>query len=45
MKLKSRKERIISGAMLKARNEKLKAKQEMIKEIFEKSIEELCNLQ
>lgn len=40
----SRKERVISGALLKARNEKLKAKQGMIKEVFEKSIEELCNL-
>jgi V/A-type H+-transporting ATPase subunit E len=40
----ARKERIVSGALLKARNEKLKAKQAMIKEVFEKSIEELCNL-
>lgn len=40
----ARKERVISGALLKARNEKLKAKQAMIKEVFEKSIEELCNL-
>lgn len=40
----SRKERIISGALLKARNDKLKAKQAVIKEVFEKSIEELCNL-
>lgn len=40
----SRKERVISGALLKARNEILKAKQGMIKEVFEKSIEELCNL-
>lgn len=40
----ARKERIVSGAILKVRNEKLKAKQAMIKEIFEKSIEELCNL-
>lgn len=39
-----RKERIISGALLKVRNEKLKAKQEVIKKVFEKSIEELCNL-
>ena len=38
------KERVISGAELKARNEKLKAKQVIIKEVFEKSVEELCNL-
>lgn len=41
---KTSKERVISGAELKARNEKLKAKQEVIKEVFEKSVEELCNL-
>ena len=40
----SRKERIISGARLQARNEKLIAKQEVINEVFETSIEELCNL-
>ena len=40
----SRKERIISGAKLQARNEKLQAKQEVIREIFESSIETLCNL-
>ena len=40
----SRKERIISGAKLQARNEKLEAKQEVIREIFESSIESLCNL-
>ena len=40
----ARKERVISGALLQARNEKLKAKQGMLKEVFEKSIEELCNL-
>ena len=40
----SRKERIISSAKLEARNEKLKAKQEVISEIFEKSIESLCNI-
>lgn len=39
-----RKERIISGAQLQARNEKLKAKQEVISEVFETSIENLCNL-
>ena len=38
------KERVISGAELKARNEKLKAKQVIIKEVFEKSVEELCKL-
>lgn len=40
----SRKERIISGARLESRNEKLKAKQEVISEVFEASIEALCNL-
>ena len=40
----SRKERIISGAKLQARNEKLEAKQEVIREIFESTIEALCNL-
>ena len=38
------KERIISSAKLEARNEKLKAKQEVISEIFEMSIESLCNI-
>lgn len=40
----TRKERVISGAELKARNEKLKAKQAIIEEVFNKSIDELCNL-
>ena len=40
----SRKERIISSAKLQARNEKLQAMQEVIREIFESSIETLCNL-
>ena len=39
----SRKERIISGAQLQARNEKLEAKQKVIKEVFELSVEALCN--
>jgi V/A-type H+-transporting ATPase subunit E len=38
------KERIISSAELQGRNEKLKAKQVVIKEVFEKSVSELCNL-
>lgn len=38
------KERIISSAKLEARNEKLKAKQEIIKEIFRTSIENLCSV-
>lgn len=38
------KERVISGAELKARNERLKAKQVIIQEVFEKSVEELCKL-
>ena len=40
----TRKERVISGAELKARNEKLKAKQTIIEEVFNKSVDELCNL-
>lgn len=40
----SRKERIISGAQLQARNEGLEAKQKVISEVFELSIEALCNL-
>ncbi|WP_160690685.1 V-type ATP synthase subunit E family protein [Clostridium sp. C2-6-12] len=40
----SRKERIISNAHLKSRNEKLKAKQEIISEVFEEAIKSLCNL-
>lgn len=38
------KERVISSAELAARNEKLKAKQEIIKEVFEKSILNLSKL-
>ena len=37
----SRKERIISGAQLNARNEKLGAKQKVISEVFETSVNEL----
>ena len=39
----SRKERIISSAQLQARNEKLEAKQKIISETFDLSIEALCN--
>ncbi|WP_294371940.1 V-type ATP synthase subunit E [uncultured Clostridium sp.] len=39
----SRKDRIISGAQLHARNEKLEAKQKVISEIFKTSITELSN--
>lgn len=39
----SRKERIISGAQLHARNEKLEAKQKVISEVFEISVEELSS--
>ena len=39
----SRKERIISGAELHARNEKLEAKQKVIKEVFQTSVKELSN--
>lgn len=40
----TRKERVISGAELTARNEKLKAKQAIIQDVFTKSVEELCKL-
>ena len=40
----TRTERVISGAELKARNEKLKAKQAIIEEVFNKSVDELCKL-
>lgn len=41
---KGKKERILSSATLKVRNNKLFAKQEVIKEIFEKSIDALINI-
>lgn len=41
---KSKKERVISSAKLKVRNNKLAAKQEIIDEVFEKSIDKLTNL-
>lgn len=40
----TRKERIISGAELSARNEKLAAKQSVMKDVFEESVEELCKM-
>lgn len=40
----SRKQRIISNAQLKGRNEKLKVKQEIINNVFGKSIEELSKM-
>lgn len=40
----TKKERIISGAELTARNEKLAAKQKVISQVFEKSVEALCNI-
>ncbi|MDU7454177.1 MULTISPECIES: V-type ATP synthase subunit E [Clostridium] len=41
---KSKKERVISSAKLKVRNNKLAAKQEIIDEVFEKSIDKLTEL-
>lgn len=41
---KSRKERIISSASLKVRNNKLSAKQEVIKEVFKSSIDVLSSI-
>lgn len=40
----TRKERVISGAELSARNKKLEAKQAIITDVFNMSIESLCNL-
>ena len=42
--IEAKSERVISGAKLKARNEKLAAKQEVIEEVFSKSVETLCKL-
>ncbi|GAA0070202.1 V-type ATP synthase subunit E family protein [Clostridium sardiniense] len=44
MEAKTRHERIVSSAELKARNEKLAAKQSIIDSVFEQSIEELCKM-
>ena len=41
---KTRHERTVSGAELKARNEKLAAKQSVIDSVFNQSIEELCKM-
>lgn len=41
---KSKKERVISSAKLKVRNNKLAAKQEIIDEVFQKSIDKLTSL-
>lgn len=41
---KSRKERILSSASLKVRNDKLSAKQEVIKEVFKSSIDVLYSI-
>ncbi len=41
---KSKKERVISSAKLKVRNNKLAAKQEIIDEVFDKSIDKLTKL-
>ena len=41
---KSRKERILSSASLKVRNNKLSAKQEVIKDVFDKSIDVLASI-
>lgn len=41
---KSKKERVVSSAKLKVRNNKLAAKQEIIDEVFEKSVDKLTEL-
>lgn len=41
---KAKKERIISNTTLKIRNEKLEAKQKIMNEVFDKALEELCNM-
>lgn len=44
LEAENKKERIISSAELEVRNKKLEAKQEIISEIFERSVIELCDL-
>ncbi|WP_291649189.1 V-type ATP synthase subunit E [Clostridium sp.] len=44
LEAKTKKERILSSASLKVRNNKLSAKQEVIKEVFEKSIDMLATI-
>lgn len=44
LEAKSKKERILSSASLKVRNNKLSAKQEVIKEVFENSIDMLATI-
>lgn len=44
LEAKTKKERILSSASLKVRNNKLSAKQEVIKEVFEKSIDMLSTI-
>jgi Archaeal/vacuolar-type H+-ATPase subunit E len=41
---KAKKERIISNALLKVRNEKLSVKQKVMDEVFERALEELCKM-
>ena len=41
---KSKKDRIVSSATLRVRNNKLSAKQDIIQEVFEKSIDSLSNI-
>ena len=41
---KSKKDRILSSATLRVRNNKLSAKQDIIQEVFEKSIDSLSNI-
>lgn len=44
LEAKTKKERILSSASLKVRNNKLSVKQEVIKEVFEKSIDMLATI-
>ncbi|MEG0296455.1 MAG: V-type ATP synthase subunit E family protein [Clostridium sp.] len=44
LEAKSKKERVISGANLKVRNNKLAAKQEVIADVFSSSVDALCKL-
>ncbi|WP_411168838.1 V-type ATP synthase subunit E [Clostridium sp. MB05] len=44
LEAKTKKERILSSASLKVRNDKLSAKQEVIEEVFQKSIDALLSI-
>ncbi|MGL5151511.1 MAG: V-type ATP synthase subunit E [Clostridium sp.] len=45
LEAKSKKDRVISSSELEVRNNKLKVKQQIIEEVFSKSVDELCKLE